>query len=387
MSRLHVLFVANVTSTPGGATGGQAVVAATLFRSRLATAVDLEPLATATPAVPPPPLPWRMAFAARRLARFVTRLWAADAVLVFAADTVSLLEKGWMCIIARLAGRGVVLRLSGGNLPAQCDTYPVLRAWLRLVLRSVHFICTQSPYWTTYFTRFPEARDKLLEVSNGLVIGAPPLSRQRPAAGSLVFVGWVTREKGVFEALEVFEGVRRLHPSATLTVVGGGRDVDAFGAAVRRRGLTSLVNALGWVDWHEVQRILRDSDIFLFPSHFEGLPNAVIEAMAAELPVVATRVGGVVDLIRHGENGFLVDVGDVMLMTSLVGDLLDRPDQAREMGLRARRTVAERCDIENVWPRYAEAIREAAARAGRDGTDARRRRSSASAVRLSGDDG
>ena len=366
MSKLHVLFVATVTSIPGRATGGQAVAAFSLFTSGLARAVELEPLSEGPPSVPPPPLPTRAVRAVGRLAKFLTRLWAADAVLVFAADAVSLMEKGWMCIFARLAGRGVVLRLSSGNLPAQCDAYPLLRAWLRLVLRSAHFVCTQSGYWTTYFSRFSEARDKLLEVSNGIVIGAPPVPRQRPAIGGMVFVGWVTREKGVFEALEVLERVRRLHLAATLTVIGGGRDRDAFWAAVQARNLSDAVSAPGWVAGDDVQRILRASDVFLFPSHFEGLPNALIEAMAAGLPVVATRVGGVPDLIRHGENGFLVDVADVARMTALVVELLAQPDRAWEMGLRARQTVTERCDIERVWPRYAEAIRAAVARAGRD---------------------
>jgi glycosyltransferase involved in cell wall biosynthesis len=111
--------------------------------------------------------------------------------------------------------------------------------------------------------------------------------------------------------------------------------------------------------------VLGESDVFLFPSHSEGLPNAVIEAMAVGLPVVATRVGGLPDLIRHGENGFLVEVGDVAAMTERVVELLSRPDRARQVGQRGRQTVVERCDIERVWPRYAHAIHEAAWRAGR----------------------
>ena len=76
-------------------------------------------------------------------------------------------------------------------------------------------------------------------------------------------------------------------------------------------------------------------------------------------------MGGLPDLIHHGENGFLVEVGDVAAMTERVVELLSRPDRARQVGQRGRQTVVERCDIERVWPRYARAIREAAWRAGR----------------------
>ena len=365
MNKLRVLFVASVTSIAGGPTGGQAVAASSLFKSGLAKAVWLEPLSTALPSVPPPAMPRRIIRAVARLLRFLRRVWAADTVLVFAADALSLLEKGLMCILARLAQRGVVLRLSGGNLPAQCSANLMLRAWLRLVLRSVHLLCTQSTYWTAYFSQYPEARNKVKEISNGIELGAPPASHQHAPSGRLVFVGWVTREKGVFEALEVLERILRLYPSAALTIIGGGRDLDEFRSVVQARGLTNSVNATSWLGREEILRVLWESDVFLFPSHFEGLPNAVIEAMAAGVPIVATRVGGIPDLIRHGENGFLVDVGDVGGMTVLVGDLLAHPDWAREIGLRARQTVTERCDIERIWPRYAEAIREAAARAGR----------------------
>ena len=364
LGKLHVLFVATVGVGSDGATGGQAVAATALFESGLAQAVELELLSTAAPLVPPPALPRRVAHAIARLSKFIVRLWAADVVLVFAADAVSLLEKGLMCILARLAHRGVVLHVSGGNVPAQCDRQRCVRTWLRWVLRSAHYVCVLSAYWTGFFSRYAE-RAKIIETSNGFKLGGPSLPR--PPRSRLVFVGWVTREKGVFEALDVLADVRILYPSATLTVVGGGRDLEEFTRAVEARRLMCAVRITGWLSNGEVQRILRDSDVFLFPSHFEGLPNAVVEAMAAGLPVVATRVGGVPDLIRHGESGFLADVGDVVGMAKRVSELLAQPDLAREIGRRAREIVLERCDIERVWPRYAQALHDAATLAGRGG--------------------
>jgi glycosyltransferase involved in cell wall biosynthesis len=349
---------------PDGATGGQVVAASTLFQSKLADAMSLELIALPTQSVPPPRLGRRLVRALSRFTQFAARLQSADAVLVFAADAVSLIEKGSMCIVARLAGRGVVLRTGGGNLAAQCDGSRLARAWLRLVLRSVHFICTQSPHWTTYFNGYREAHHKVVEVSNGVALGPAPIRAPRAGAARLAFVGWVTREKGIFEALEVLGRLRQWHPSATLTVAGGGRDTNAFLAAASARGLIGAVHMRGWVDGEEVRRILRESDVFLFPSHCEGLPNALIEAMAAGLPSVAARVGGVPDLIRNGENGFLVDVADVDRMTTLVGELVSCPERAREIGLRARQTAEDRCDIERVWPRYADAIHQAVAHAG-----------------------
>jgi glycosyltransferase involved in cell wall biosynthesis len=359
-----VLFVANVMPGPDGATGGQVVAASTLFQSKLADAMSLELIAVPTQSVPPPSLPRRFVRALSRFTQFAARLRRADAVLVFAADAVSLIEKGLMCIVARLAGRGVVLRTGGGNLAAQCDGSWLARAWLRLVLRSVHFICTQSPHWTTYFNRYREAHHKVVEVSNGVALGPAPIRTPHQGGARLAFVGWVAREKGIFEALEVFDRLHRVSPSVTLTVAGGGRDMGAFLAAIATRGLADAVSVRGWVNGEEVRRILRDCDVFLFPSHSEGLPNALIEAMAAGLPAVATRVGGIPDLIENGENGFLVDVANIDQMTTVVRNLVACPDRAREVGLKARKTAADRCDIERVWSRYADTIYRAVTRAG-----------------------
>ena len=359
-----MLFVATVGVGRDGATGGQAVAATELFQSGLSRAVDLELLSTAPPLVPPPALPRRAARAMARLFRFVVRLWWADVVLVFAADAVSLLEKGSMCLLARLARRGVVLHVSGGNVPAQCDRRPALRTWVRLALGSAHFVCTLSAYWTSYFGRYTR-REKIIEIPNGFKLDGLTMSQSHQPGGRIVFVGWVTREKGVFEALDVLASVRSVHPLATLTIVGGGRDLDAFTRDVEGRGLQGVVRMPGWLSRREVQRTLGESDVFLFPSHFEGLPNAVVEAMAAGLPVIATRVGGVPDLIHHGESGFLVDVGDIAGMTAIVNELLARPDQAREIGRRGREAVLGRFDIERVWPQYARVLHQAAMRAGR----------------------
>jgi glycosyltransferase involved in cell wall biosynthesis len=177
------------------------------------------------------------------------------------------------------------------------------------------------------------------------------------------FAGWIQREKGIFEALAAFSRLARRFPTAQFVLAGGGRDLDQFRDRVRAAGLEGRVWTMGWVSRRELYPVLRSFDIFVLPSHFEGLPNAVLEAMAAELPVVATRVGAIPDVVVDAKSGYLVDVGDVDALEARLGELLADPARARAMGSFGGVLVRQRFDIETVWPRYLTALERACATA------------------------
>jgi glycosyltransferase involved in cell wall biosynthesis len=87
--------------------------------------------------------------------------------------------------------------------------------------------------------------------------------------------------------------------------------------------------------------LLRRTRVYVQPSYQEGMPNSVLEAMAAGLPIVATRVSGNVDLVHDGENGFLVPPGDKDALAQAIRRLLEDPELASRMGERSRQLAAE----------------------------------------------
>ena len=98
----------------------------------------------------------------------------------------------------------------------------------------------------------------------------------------------------------------------------------------------------------DVPALLRESDIFVLPSRSEAFPNGLIEAMAAGLPVVATAVGGIVELVRHGENGLLVRPGDSRDLANAIQQLVDDPRRAAALASHARRTIEARYSFERM---------------------------------------
>jgi glycosyltransferase involved in cell wall biosynthesis len=352
-----VLFVAGFSDAAGGATGGQVTAARTLLHSGLSKEYTLVPLCSTPPRLPPPSLPARAWLAARRAGRFVGLLRSCDVVLVFSSDGWSIAEKGLLCLLARLAGRGVLLRISGGNIAIQAEAHALLRVWLRIVLKATNRLCTQGSYWSEYFRRRFSA--KVIEIPNGIALPDPgPEPRPASTFGRILFVGSIQEGKGVFELLDVLALLVPEHPGLTMTAIGGGIDEDRLRERASELGLRDNLEMTGWVSRQEVAAFYRQADVFLFPSHSEGLPNAVLEAMSHSLPVVVTAVGAMPDVIAHGDSGFLTEVGNVHAMAGHIRHLLRDRELADRVGRQGRMVVERNFDIEIIWRRWSAAIRE-----------------------------
>jgi glycosyltransferase involved in cell wall biosynthesis len=126
----------------------------------------------------------------------------------------------------------------------------------------------------------------------------------------------------------------REHPRLRVLIAGNGPERETLEALVRELGLEGSVTLLGLR--RDVPDLLAALDVAVVSSDFEGTPLAVLEYMDAALPVVATRVGGLPDLIEHGRHGLLVEPGDAGVLAGAIGTLLRDPERARELGAHGR---------------------------------------------------
>ena len=155
--------------------------------------------------------------------------------------------------------------------------------------------------------------------------------------------------KRILDAVEIFALVREKMP-AKLVLIGDGPDREPAEALVKRRGIERDVMFLGKKD--SVQGKLSDADVFLLPSEMESFGLAALEAMACEVPVIATNVGGIPEVIEHGVDGYLTGVGDVATAARYAIDLLSRADRGREMGQLARINARKKFCANDIIPMY-----------------------------------
>jgi glycosyltransferase involved in cell wall biosynthesis len=161
-----------------------------------------------------------------------------------------------------------------------------------------------------------------------------------PAAAFVVgVVGRLSFQKAPLDMIAAFRRVAEARAESHLVMVGDGDLRAEVEAAIRDAGLADRVHLLGLR--RDVPELMRAFDVLALPSRYEGMPRVFPQAMAARLPIVATRVDGAVEAIVQGENGWLVDVGDVpALADRLLAVAADR-DRARRMGERGFERVEE----------------------------------------------
>lgn len=361
-NRLRVMFVAGIEPIAQGGAGGQLAVAMQLFYGPLREHCDLVPLSSTQRSSPPPSLPVRAYYAGLRLLRFLRLLPKVDVMVLFASDGFGLIEKGVYCLIGRAAGKGVLIRTGSGRVSGLSKN-PFWRWWLKSIFRAANVVCSQGRFWTQYFETFPEAKGKVVETPNGVKI--PRESRSAGTRRFIVsYVGRITREKGLFEALEAFVLVHAQHPQARFLIAGEGDQKRQLKEAADKAGLGGSVQFLGWLSREDVDDLLRESGVFLLPSHFEGMPNALLEAMAMGVPVVSTPVGAVRDLVDHDRTGCLVEISDIPGMAEQICRMLANHHLADTLGQQGRLRVMAKHDAEKVWVPFWEAIQRAAVEAG-----------------------
>jgi glycosyltransferase involved in cell wall biosynthesis len=149
------------------------------------------------------------------------------------------------------------------------------------------------------------------------------------------------KKKGLQDLLKTVPEILRSFPEAKLLLVGEGPQERNYRRLIEEVGIRNAVVMPGFQE--DVPRVLNTLDVFVFPTLEEAFPNAVQEAMAMEKPVVATRVGGVPDIVQDGETGFLVGPGDCQAIAERVVRLLRDPELRREMGRKGRRFVEAYC--------------------------------------------
>ncbi len=148
------------------------------------------------------------------------------------------------------------------------------------------------------------------------------------------FVGWLLPIKGPMHLLQAMEYVWQEYDDTNLVFVGkGDLDVDLRSEALKLNE-NGRVRFLGWRD--DIEEIMPVFDIFVLPSLNEGMGRVLVEAMAAGKPVIASRVGGIPDLVQHGKNGLLVPPGDEKALAACIRFLIENPEEAEIMGKSGR---------------------------------------------------
>lgn len=244
----------------------------------------------------------------------------------------------------------------GGHLPAviaserAADIWKgFFRRWLdrRLELRTARIICNAEAVRAFLINRIGLHAHKITVIPNGLDLdefdaaAKPPCAAlpARPPGPLLGAVGRLEPQKGITHLLTAMALLGQSVPDAQLWIIGDGPERAALSKQAADAGLDNRVHFLG--RRNDVPAILRQLDLFVLPSLWEGLPNAALEAMAAGRAVVATRVHGTPEAVSENETGLLVPPADPVALADAIARLIADSNLCARMGAAGRSRVAE----------------------------------------------
>lgn len=173
---------------------------------------------------------------------------------------------------------------------------------------------------------------------------------------TVLFSGRFIERKGIDVLLRAWRELHGEFPDALLVLLGEGPLLPSMKSLATELKLGTAVEFRGHIP--AIGDLLRAADIFVLPSYQEGMPNSLLEAMACGLPPVATRIGGVEDIVKDGENGLLAAPGDAAGLAAGLRRLLADEALTRKLAARAQQTIRDSYTLESTSPRYLALYRE-----------------------------
>ncbi|MGI2178559.1 glycosyltransferase family 4 protein [Shewanella frigidimarina] len=213
-----------------------------------------------------------------------------------------------------------------------------------------------STQWLDWLNTILDDKNKGVVVYNGVsILSIEPA--QRSEHFNFVFLGRLGDKKGVSDLIVAFSKVVVNHPTSRL-LLGGDGELDKFKLMVNQLNLTKHVRFLGWISGDSKFDLLKIADSYILPSYNEGFPMGILEAMSCNIPIIASRVGGIPDAITSGEEGILINAGDVSALIEAMSFSIEYPIKIKEMQLKANEKYHRKFSSEIIIPKLVYIYKE-----------------------------
>ena len=249
--------------------------------------------------------------------------------------------------------------MHGGGFEAFYKRSSPVAQWLiRAVLEHSARVIALTPEWALTLARLaPKARIEVLVNPVEISPAADVDDAAAPHRRVVLFLGLLQKSKGAYDLVQAFARITTLPPDATLVMAGVG-DIDGLKNMAQALGVADRVLFPGWIGPKEKEAWFKQAACLALPSYAEGLPMAVLEAMAHKVPVIASAVGGIPDVVRPGTTGWLITPGDVDALAAHLGRVLQDVEHQCSLGDASRHLVEQDYAAESVVARLGQLYRD-----------------------------
>lgn len=266
-------------------------------------------------------------------------------VYVHTASQNSFYRKSLFMMLALLLGRRLIVHIHPANFCNFLSALgPVRKRLACALLSKAELLVVLTPEIKESLARLLPGRP-IQVLNNPIDVGAMKNgSGIERRAGQILYLGWYMKRKGVYELVDALEMLLAEGHQVTADFYGT-KEVEALTRYVSDRGLQEKVKINGWIGEEEKLAALYRCNLLALPSHTEGIPNVILEAMATHTPIVSTLVGGLKDILRDGANAVCVEPENAQDLKRGLLEVLQDPRLATDLAAAAFREASAKYDL------------------------------------------
>ncbi len=274
--------------------------------------------------------------------KFLCSLGWCDVVHVNASSDSSIMRKSFFIRAAYRHNKKIVLHQHGGDFVNYFENQisEKRRQYLRRILDMPDAMLVLTPFWKEFFSGLTD-EGKIRVFPNCVAVNSEDGFADTLGCGrdmnKILFLGRICKDKGMDELLSAVEEVGRLNRNVRLCI-GGIYEDESYRKRIEGN---EFVEFLGWISGKDKAKYLGECGIFVLPSYYEGFPVSVLEAMAGGCVVVASRVGGIPDVVTDGENGVLIEPKSSGMLKNAILRVMEDNDFADKLRVNAYKKVRE----------------------------------------------
>ena len=249
-------------------------------------------------------------------------------VLIFCSDGLSAIEKGLMLWITKQFNIPSMIFPRAGHLIDQVNKSKIFRFIIKYLFKCSSVFLSQGKDWSKFAeNKLSIKRKAIVEISNWtatkdlIEIGKKRLIKEKGTL-NILFVGWLEKEKGVIEILKSLTELNKGDYSFNMYFIGDGSLMNYAKNFIHKNDLKEIVFLKGWKDFDDVNEFYKLCDIFVLPSWKEGMPNSLIEALAAGLPSIVSNVGVISNYLKHNFDTLFIEARNQSALSTAIKKML-----------------------------------------------------------------
>lgn len=253
---------------------------------------------------------------------------------IHCASRGSFIRKSLVALLGNSLGKKTIMHVHGGLFHQFYQSSVFMSLLVKYILRSCDRVICLTDDWRRMFSE-DLGLSNLTVVLNPVKIYPSKFSQDAANSISLLFLGTITSNKGIFELVDyLLNNSLYVAGKIKLTICGEG-ETEKLVSLISKENKVGNIYFAGWVNGVKKDELISESDIFILPSHYEGLPMAILEAMSAGKPIISTSVGGIPSVVKQGHNGWLIEPGKINQLDRVLNQIFKEPDIVRLYGQHA----------------------------------------------------